>query len=138
MISRAQLAVLLAFIELASAETSTPNTGDLPQAFLFSYSTGPLTLPLLPSCPGSLTIPGTSSLTTPDTSDPIAPYTLTMLVHEQLEDGAGIRYERMYARSQNVGDMSRPWSVNVPWMNGTQMIGCMWAANGVSGGCQVS
>ncbi|RSH92194.1 hypothetical protein EHS25_008609 [Saitozyma podzolica] len=118
------------------ATTSTPNTGDQPQAFLFGFTTSSLILPVTASCPTPLTLSQLTTTNNPNAPDPSAPYTMVMLVHEQLEDGAGARYERMYSASMNVGDMSAVKSINHPWMNGTQFIACMWSANGVSGGCQ--
>jgi hypothetical protein len=120
------------------ATTSIPNTGDQPQAFLFGFTTSSLILPVTYSCPTPLTLSQLTTTNNPNAPDPSAPYTMVMLVHEQLEDGAGVRYERMYSASMNVGDMSAVKSINHPWMNGTQFIACMWSANGVSGGCQVS
>jgi hypothetical protein len=124
-------------LALVGATTSDPSAQDAVQGFLFSYSSTNLNLPILPSCPGTLTIPPLGSLSSSEAADPQPPYTFTMLVHEQLMDGAGVRYERMYAKSVDVGSMQNGWSTSVPWMNGTQMIGCMSSGNGVSGGCQV-
>ncbi|KAK8847421.1 hypothetical protein IAR55_005279 [Kwoniella newhampshirensis] len=117
------------------AETSTPNTGDQIQAFLFSYTTSNLVLPITPTCPDPLTL---TQLTTTNakTSDPRAPYTMVLLVHEQLVDGSGMAYERTYSASVGVGDLSHTQEIQHPWGNGTQFIGCIWSANGVSGGCQ--
>jgi hypothetical protein len=120
------------------AETSTPNTGDQPQAFTFSFTTSNLILAITPSCPSSMALTQLTTTNNPESADPQAPYTMVMLVHEQLEDGAGLHYERMYSKSLNVGDMSAVKMIDHPWMNGTQFIGCIWGANGVSGGCQVS
>ncbi|OXG12774.1 hypothetical protein C366_05589 [Cryptococcus neoformans Tu401-1] len=117
------------------AETSTPNTGDQIQAFQFSFTDSTLVLPIVYTCPTPLTLTKISP-TNAQTSDPSAPYTLVALVHEQLYDGAGIQYERVYSASLDMGDMSTEQTISHPWGNGTQFIACMWAANGASGGCQ--
>lgn len=119
------------------AETSTPNTGDQIQAFQFSFTDSTLVLPIVYTCPTPLTLTKISP-TNAQTSDPSAPYTLVALVHEQLYDGAGIQYERVYSASLDMGDMSTEQTISHLWGNGTQFIACMWAANGASGGCQVS
>lgn len=123
-------------IPLSAAETSTPNTGDQIQAFQFAFSTSSLVLPIVDTCPTPLTVTKVSS-TNAQISDPSAPYTLVALVHEQLYDEAGTQYERLYSASLDMGDMSAEQTIFHPWGNGTQFIACMWAANGVSGGCQV-
>jgi hypothetical protein len=138
-----QRSILLAVsIPLARAVTSEPTTGDQPQAFTFGYPSSPLLnsviLPITPSCPSPLIISALTTTNSPHAADPVAPYSMTMLVHEQLTDGAGKRYERMYARSMDVGNMDAARTIQHPWANGTQFIGCIWASNGVSGGCQVS
>jgi hypothetical protein len=138
MLARQSRILALSALSAVWAATSNPTAQDAAPGFLFGYSTDRLILPTLPSCPGTLTIPSVQSVTQSNTADPVPPYTFTMLVHEQLVDGADNRYERMYARSVNVGNMANGWSTSVPWMNGTQMIGCMSSSNGVSGGCQVS
>ncbi|WVR04643.1 hypothetical protein IAU60_001654 [Kwoniella sp. DSM 27419] len=133
--------MLLHLLSLASVipgcfgETTTPNTGDQAQAFFFGFSSSNLVLPVVSPCPTPLSL---SPLTSANaaTSDPKAPYTMVMLVHEQLLDGAGHQYERLYSASLNVGDMSRRIDIAHPWMNGTQFIACIWASNGASGGCQ--
>ena len=94
---RSTILPLAAIFPLVVGLTSNPTVSDLPQSFLFGYSSSSLILPTLPSCPGSLTIPAISSMSPPEAADPVAPYTFTMLVHEQLMDGSGNRYERMYA-----------------------------------------
>ncbi|WVQ98071.1 hypothetical protein IAU59_005193 [Kwoniella sp. CBS 9459] len=128
------LCLVLAF-RPAIAETSTPNTGDQVQSFLFGFTESNLVIPVTPSCPTPLTL---TKLTTTNakTSDPAAPYTMVMLVHEQLIDDSGKQYERLYSASMTVGDMSKTTQINHPWMNGTQFIGCIWGSNGASGGCQ--
>lgn len=126
-------------IPLSAAETSTPNTGDQIQAFQFAFSASSassLVLPIVYTCPTPFTVTKVSS-TNAQISDPSAPYTLVALVHEQLYDEAGIQYERLYSASLDMGDMSAEQTILHPWGNGSQFIACMWAANGVSGGCQV-
>ncbi|OCF45879.1 hypothetical protein I317_00367 [Kwoniella heveanensis CBS 569] len=127
--------VLVCAIPSTIAETSTPNTGDQVQSFLFGFTESNLVTPVTASCPTPLTL---TKLTTTNakTSDSAAPYTMVMLVHEQLIDGSGRQYERLYSASMNVGDMSQTTQVNHPWMNGTQFIACIWGSNGASGGCQ--
>lgn len=141
MILRNSLRGLLGLLPTVMATTTTPNTGDQEQGFLFGFPLpdlpNSLTLPLIQACPNPLTLSALSTTNNPYTSDPVAPYTMIMLVHEQLQDGANHSYERIYSRSMNVGDMSGSLDIDTPWMNGTQMIACIWAANGVSGGCQV-
>jgi hypothetical protein len=44
-------------LALVGATTSDPSAQDAVQGFLFSYSSTNLNLPILPSCPGTLTIP---------------------------------------------------------------------------------
>jgi hypothetical protein len=127
----------LMVLPLIRAETSKPNTGDQLQGFTFGYTTSNLVLPVISTCPTPLTISALNP-TNAGGPDPIAPYTMVMFVHEQLMDGAGIAYERIYSRSMNVGDMSQSRQFQHPWMSGTQFIGCIWSQNGVSGGCQVS
>ncbi|KIR80535.1 hypothetical protein I306_02513 [Cryptococcus gattii EJB2] len=125
-------------IPLSAAETSTPNTGDQIQAFQFAFSASSassLVLPIVYTCPTPFTVTKVSS-TNAQISDPSAPYTLVALVHEQLYDEAGIQYERLYSASLDMGDMSAEQTIFHPWGNGSQFIACMWAANGVSGGCQ--
>ena len=134
---RRPLLVIPFLIHFTLATTSTPNTGDQRQAFTFAYTASNLVLPILYTCPTPLSLTQLSP-TNAGGPDPVAPYTLVLLVHEQLMDGAGQRYERIYSRSTNVGDMSNLTQINHPWMDGTQFIGCVWASNGVSGGCQVS
>lgn len=131
------LTPLALLIPPSVAETSTPNTGDQIQAFQFAFTSSNLVLPITYTCPTPLTLTKISS-TSAQTSDPSAPYTLVALVHEQLYDGAGTQYERVYSASLDMGDMSTEQTISHPWGNGTQFIACMWAANGVSGGCQVS
>lgn len=127
----------LMVLPLIRAETSKPNTGDQLQGFTFGYTTSNLVLPVISTCPTPLTISALNP-TNAGGPDPIAPYTMVMFVHEQLMDGAGIAYERIYSRSMNIGDMSQSRQFQHPWMSGTQFIGCVWSQNGVSGGCQVS
>ncbi|WVF69781.1 hypothetical protein IAT40_004560 [Kwoniella sp. CBS 6097] len=126
---------LVLAIRPSIAETSVPNTGDQVQSFLFGFTESNLVIPVTSSCPTPLTL---TKLTTTNakTSDPAAPYTMVMLVHEQLIDGSGKPYERLYSASMNVGDMSQTTEINHPWMNGTQFIACIWGSNGASGGCQ--
>ncbi|WVW78438.1 hypothetical protein I302_100392 [Kwoniella bestiolae CBS 10118] len=125
------------FLPLILAETSTPNTGDQPQSFLFGFTnpSSNLVLPITPTCPSPLTLSPLTP-TNEKTSDPKAPYTMITLVHEQLMDGSGIQYERVYSASVDVGDMSKVREVRHPWGNGTQFIACIWGSNGASGGCQ--
>ncbi|WWC59487.1 uncharacterized protein I303_102043 [Kwoniella dejecticola CBS 10117] len=119
-----------------SAETSTPNTGDQVQSFLFGFAPqSNLVLPIVPSCPSPLTLSPLTP-TNAKTSDPKAPYTMIALVHEQLMDGKGVQYERLYSAGLDVGDMSKVRNIQHPWMNGTQFIACIWGSNGASGGCQ--
>ncbi|WWD00600.1 hypothetical protein V866_007535 [Kwoniella sp. B9012] len=117
------------------AETTTPNTGDQPQSFLFGFTSSHQVLPITPSCPSPLTLSALTP-TNEQTSDPKAPYTMITLVHEQLIDSTGIQFERLYSASLDVGDMSKVKDVRHPWMNGTQFIACIWGSNGASGGCQ--
>ncbi|ORY30383.1 hypothetical protein BCR39DRAFT_529562 [Naematelia encephala] len=125
----------LVILPCSIAETSTPNTGDQTQAFTFAYTTSNLVLPITDTCPTPLTL---TQLTTTNSGgpDPVAPYTMVLFVHEQLMDGAGIRYERIYAKSVDVGNLASTQDIQHPWMNGTQFIGCIWSSNAVSGGCQ--
>ncbi|WWD21512.1 hypothetical protein CI109_105998 [Kwoniella shandongensis] len=129
------LSFLLIIIPTSIAETSTPNTGDQAQAFLFSYTTSNLVLPVTATCPTPLILTQLTP-TNAHTSDPAAPYTMVMLVHEQLVDSAGKKYERVYSASMGVGDLSSTQEINHPLGNGTQFIGCIWGSNQVSGGCQ--
>ncbi|WVO16553.1 hypothetical protein L204_104232 [Cryptococcus depauperatus] len=119
----------------STAETSRPNTGDQRQAFQFSFTDSNVILPVAYTCPTPLSV-FKRSLTNTETDDPKGPYTMVTLVHEQLVDGAGVQYERVYSASLNVGDLSGERDIAHPWGTGTQFIPCMWAANGVSGGCQ--
>lgn len=129
-------------LPLILAETSKNNTGDQPQAFTFGYPSSPLlnsvVLPVTPSCPTPLIISALTTTNNKLVSDPVAPYTLVVLVHEQLTDDAGVHYGRIYARSMGIGNMDTARSLRHPWANGTQFIGCIWSSNGISGGCQVS
>ena len=134
---RNTLLFALSFIASCLATDTTPNTGEQHQGFTFGYTTSNLVLPITYTCPTPLTL--TQIYPTNDGGpDPVAPYNALFLVHEQLQDGSGKHYERMYARSMNVGDMGSTSTIDHPWMNGTQFIGCIWSSNGVSGGCQVS
>ena len=108
------------------AETTKPNTGDQVQKFTFGYSTSAsLVLPVLETCPSPLLV-GVTPISG-NGPDPTAPYTMVAFVHEQLMDGAGLQYERIYARTMDLGTMGQTKSLAHPWMNGTQFIGCMWA-----------
>ncbi|WRT64754.1 uncharacterized protein IL334_001688 [Kwoniella shivajii] len=129
------ITVLLSLLPLIRAETTTPNTGDQIQSFLFGFTNSHLVIPITSSCPTPLTLTPLTP-TNAKTSDPKAPYTMVTLVHEQLIDGNGIQYERLYSASLDVGDMSKERSISHPWMNGTQFIACIWGSNGASGGCQ--
>ncbi|WWC86891.1 uncharacterized protein L201_001770 [Kwoniella dendrophila CBS 6074] len=127
--------LLSLFLPLVSAETSTPNTGDQIQSFLFGFTTNQLVLPITSSCPSPLTLTPLTP-TNAHTSDPKAPYTMVTLVHEQLIDDKGKQFERLYSASLDVGDMNELRQISHPWMNGTQFIACIWGSNGASGGCQ--
>jgi hypothetical protein len=129
---------LLYLIPFCHAATTTPNTGDQLQAFRFGYTTSnSLILPTISTCPTPLALSQLSA-TNAGGPDPVAPYTMVLLAHEQLEDGAGVVYERMYSKTLDVGTMATTQTFDHPWWNGTQFMGCIWGANGVSGGCQVS
>jgi hypothetical protein len=132
------LFVIFAFLftPQVRSETTTSNTGDQRQAFTFGYTTSNLILPTIPACPTPLTL---TQLTTTNSGgpDPVAPYTMILLVHEQLIDGGNVTYERMYSKTLDVGTMGSLQSIQHPWWNGTQFVGCIWGSNGVSGGCQV-
>ena len=107
------------------AVDSTPNTGDQLQAFMFAYIHSNLVLPITYTCPTPLTLTQIKP-TNAGGPDPAAPYSMVLfgepfpaikqiclkgmlirgIVHEQLMDGAGVQYERMHARTLDVGDMS--------------------------------
>jgi hypothetical protein len=130
--------LLLSTLPLAFAETSKPNTGPQPQGFLFGFSQTSLILPITYSCPSPLFLSAATPLSYngPDAS---GPFSIVFLVNEQLLDEDGDQYNRWYSHTEQVADMNnaRFLTDRVPWMNGTQFIACAWAANGVSGGCQV-
>ncbi|WVQ76007.1 hypothetical protein IAR50_005643 [Cryptococcus sp. DSM 104548] len=107
---------------------------DQTQAFQFALTDTPV-LPVAYTCPSPLTVSKTS-YSDAKTDDPKAPYSMVALVHEQLYDGAGIQYERVYSATIGLGTLDKATEVAHPWGNGTQFIACMWSANAVSGGCQ--
>lgn len=108
-----RLFLLLSSLLLISADTTTPNTGDQLQAFTFSYYTTILQPPILASCPTPLTLTQ-GYPTNAGGPDPASPYTMVVLAHEQLEDGSGIQYERIYSRSLDVGSLSALQSIPHP------------------------
>lgn len=118
----------LILLHATSAETSSPNTGDQLQAFRFQYTSTVPQLPIQYTCPSPFTLTQ-STPTNNGGPDPVAPYTMISFVHEQLMDGSGVGYERIYARSLVVGDMSKSVSFSHPWANGTQHISCIWAVS---------
>ncbi|KAK4687775.1 hypothetical protein P7C73_g2335, partial [Tremellales sp. Uapishka_1] len=126
---------LLLLSRHSRAETSTPNTGDQLQDFSFSFATDTPVLPVISTCPSALYLTS-GTPTNAGGPDPVAPYTLVLLVHEQLQDGAGVAYERMYSKSLAVGNLNQGMDISHPWGPGTQFIGCVWSSNAVSGGCQ--
>jgi hypothetical protein len=131
--------LLLSLLPFTFAETSTPNTGPQPQGFLFSFSQTSLITPITYSCPSPLFLSAATSVNYGG-PDATGPYSIVFLVHEQLLDEDGGLYDRYYSHTEKVPDMNnaRNLATRVPWMNGTQFIACVWSANGVSGGCQVS
>lgn len=128
---------LLAFLSPASAVTSPNNTGDLPQGYLFGFTTSSLPLPIVNSCPSSLTV-STATALSYGGNDPSSPYYMMFMVREQLLDDNNNLYERYYTHTETLPDMNNVRSLFNPFMNGTQFIACVTSANGVSGGCQVS
>ena len=117
-------------------DTSPNNTGDQLQKFLFSFTSAVPVIPVVSSCPTPLWVSALTSLPAGG-PDPQSPYTMVVLAHEQLTNGSGSVTQRTYAHSVVLNDMTYANTVNVPWWNGTQFIACVWANNGVSGGCQV-
>jgi hypothetical protein len=128
---------LIPFIPLTFAETSRNNTGDQPQGYQFGFTTSNLPLPIVYTCPTPITISPSIPIHYggPDAS---GPYYMMFMVHEQLVGATDNEYEKWYTHTEVLQDLNNVRTINNPWMNGTQFIACVWAANGVSGGCQVS
>ncbi len=122
---------------IVQGETTTPNTGDQAQGFLFGYNSVPPILPIVASCP----IPLPFTPITPTNNggpDAASPFSVMFLAHEQLLDPSGVWYGKTYAKTTVFDHMDHPQFLNVPFLNGTQFIACVWAANQISGGCQVA
>ena len=119
---------LFFLLPLTMAETSSPNTGDQLQGYTFAYGSNQnhLVLPTIYSCPEPITVSGITP-TNNGGPDAIAPYTMIAFVHEQLIDGANQTYERMYARTIDLGNIGSTAGFQAPWMEGTQFIGCLWS-----------
>ena len=128
---RYPLTAVVAILSALSAfsETTRTNTGDQTQAFLFGYTNSNLVLPVVDTCPTPMLITKMNP-TNAGGPDPASPYTMIAFVHEQLQDGSGATYERIYAKNLSMGDMSKDQLLWHPWGSGTQFIGCIWAVSG--------
>jgi len=146
---------LLATLSTSFAITTTPNTGDQTNGFLFDYIRSyPAPLPIVESCPAQLQF---APVTVPfGGAEPAPPFTamyvsspffssphghlrdtgrggycrsvliLRFLVNEAFIGPNGTVDNRMYTYSTSFTNVKDINAVNLPFMNGTQFMVCMW------------
>lgn len=152
------LPLLATFITSVVAVTTTPNTGDQTNGFLFDYVRSyPAPLPVIESCPaqlqfGPVTVPfGGAEPAPPFTAmyvpsffcpAPISHKSMTtpkgsvlidrFLVNEAFIGNNGTVNNRMYTYSTSFTNGKEINAVNLPFMNGSQFMVCMWVCTSSS------
>jgi hypothetical protein len=146
-----QLVLFVSLVTSVIAVTTTPNTGDQTNGFLFDYVRSyPAALPIVESCPAQLQF---GPVTVPfGGAEPAPPFTAMhvtsllsphppipsdhqkgesvlisrFLVNEAFIGPNGTVDNRMYTYSTSFTDGLQINPVNLPFMNGTQFMVCMW------------